>query len=97
MYITTHSISLIEYTKDFFNVIEDESVANENIAKQTLNIYAYQGNIFIDSDKEESVSIYNMNGQIVRHLKTQGKHSIPLKRGFYIVNVKNDSVKVFVK
>jgi len=78
--------------KEFFKIVVD----NEALNIQPLRVYAYNGTIVIDTNKEEVVSIYNLNGQLVKSFKIQGRQSIPLKSGLYVVYANNTGMKVFV-
>ena len=72
---------------------------NETITKEK-NIWSYQGNIYVKVSKIiTNVSIYSMNGMLVKQLNNlgEGTYSVTLTTGLYIVKLSTgETAKVIV-
>ena len=100
LFVPTGSYDAYKYSYEwvyFANIIEENVTSNEIAAAKPVKIYSNNGNLYIETDKEESVRIYNINGQTVKSLIVRGKQTIPLERGLYIVRVNDYSEKIVIR
>ena len=59
--------------------------------------YVQHGNIIIESHKAQRFEIYNLDAKLMQKMRTNGRTSISLPAGIYIVVSGNHSKKVIVK
>jgi len=65
--------------------------------KNSKNIYGSKNAIFINNTKDQTVSIYSVTGKLVgSFISNSEKVSIPATKGFYIVSIGKERVKVLV-
>ena len=85
--------------KNFWNIQEiDIATSNENISVPTVfNVQRTDGGVTIHSDKLIDLSIYNINGQLVKKSRIHGSEQISLPKGFYILSAENQSEKLIIK
>ena len=85
--------------KDFKNIIEiDIATSNENISVPTVfKVQGTDGGVTIHSDKLIDLSIYNINGQLVKKSRIHGSEQISLPKGFYILSAENQNQKLIIK
>jgi len=84
--------------RDFKNIYEkDFPTSNETITISPIEIYSTDNFVMIKSEKNISVYIYSIAGQLIKQLKMQGEQQINLPVGAYIVNAENYTQKVLIK
>lgn len=65
---------------------------------EELNVWSYNRNVYVKSDKLADVRIYDMNGRLYLQRKVEaGETIIPLSQGFYTVLLDNKGYKVVIK
>jgi len=87
--------SVPEYST--FNIIETDFTAITPINKDNATIKSVANGIYIETNIQTLVSVYNLSGQKVYQSVINGNTKIPLNKGVYIVNVNNESEKIIVK
>ena len=69
------------------------SVSNTTI--RSSNIYAADGNLYIETGQTSELVIYDMAGQLIVNQKVSaGIITLRLSKGLYIVNLDGESKKV---
>ena len=75
----------------YFNAEKRVSVGNENLTGQ--RVWAYRNTLFVNVDKADIVSIYNMTGVLFQKLEIPaGLNKLTLDKGVYMVSLKNGVV-----
>jgi hypothetical protein len=68
--------------------IGPETVGNEPV--ETQSVWSYDGQIYVESLRNETVSVYALNGRLVKQLNvSEGITSIPVGQGVYVVLLRN--------
>lgn len=77
----------------------DIMVATSNPSvENNYSVYGTQGNIVVNSEVSEVVSVFNITGQLVSSaVVTEGTTMLPLSKGLYIVRVGVSATKVTVE
>ncbi|MGL5895062.1 MAG: T9SS type A sorting domain-containing protein [Bacteroidales bacterium] len=77
----------------------DIMVATSNPSvENNYSVYGTQGNIVVNSEVSEVVSVFNITGQLVESaVVTEGTTMLPLSKGLYIVRVGASATKVTVE
>jgi len=74
----------------------DNEVSNFIVNKAITNVYAQFGSIYIFTENDATVQIFDLAGRLVKQQTLSvGENRIKVYRGFYIVKVGNESFKVF--
>ncbi|MBN2214304.1 MAG: T9SS type A sorting domain-containing protein [Bacteroidales bacterium] len=74
-----------------------QSGVKDNALGKNVNAYGIKGYIRINTDMPTQVTIYSIDGRIVKEATIHGSTSIPCKSGLYIVKVDGEGMaKVFV-
>ena len=63
----------------------------------TWDAYCSKGNLIIESDNAQRFEIYNLEAKLVKKMRTNGRTSISLPAGIYVVVSGNHSKKVIIK
>jgi len=65
--------------------IGPETVGNETVATQQ-SVWSYDGQIYVEAWRNETVSVYALNGHLVKQVNVaEGITSIPVGQGVYVV------------
>ncbi len=68
-----------------------------NHSTLSQKIYSEKGRIIVDSDKSQTVTIFNQLGQKVKSVKVnQGSNSIEISNGFYLVKTADSVSKIVI-
>jgi len=81
----------------FSNIIETDFTDITPINKDNATIKSVTNGIYVKTNIQMPVSVYNLSGQKVYQSIINGNTEIPLNKGIYIVKVNNESEKVIVK
>jgi len=85
----------VQFLDKYGNVVDNDATTDVDIVKSN-NISVVGGNneIIVNSDKEQSVSVYTTNGKLVQVADVaEGENVISVNPGMYIVNGKKVIVK----
>jgi hypothetical protein len=76
---------------------EASTVSNDDISNQ--RVWAHKNMLYINVDREDIVSIYNMTGVLYKKVEvSEGLKKFTLERGVYVVTLKDGSVhKIIIK
>ena len=70
---------------------EPSTVSNEGLSNQ--KVWAYKNTLYINAERDDVVSIYNVTGVLHKKLDiTEGLKTLTLERGIYVVTLKDGSV-----
>ncbi len=75
----------------------DETDADSSISFANANVRAGQGGIVVNTDVRQTVTVYNILGQIVTQIVCDGEQRISVPSGLYLVNLSGTTQKVLVK
>jgi len=97
LYVPKGSAAAYKAAWGFTNIIETDFTAINPINKDNATINSFANGIYIETNIQTLVSIYNLSGQKVYQSVINVNTEIPLNKGIYIVRVNNESEKVIVK
>lgn len=88
----------IKHVQQNIKVSIDFITGNEQI-NQDNNIWVYNNQLYITTTSAEKAKIYNATGKLIKTIPiaTGETISLPLPKGFYIVNIQDKSYKVLSK
>ena len=76
---------------------ELSSVSNGILSGASRRIWAHRNVLYIDADRRDIVSIYNMTGVLNQRVEVPaGINKFTLERGLYVVTLKDGSVHKIV-
>ncbi|MDL2222034.1 Ig-like domain-containing protein [Parabacteroides sp. OttesenSCG-928-N08] len=78
-------------------VDSSDITSSELLGQEYCRIYSVDGGVLIESNRQIPVSIYTINGQLVKQVTVSGSKQIALPDGTYIVNADGKSQKVIVQ
>jgi hypothetical protein len=74
------------------------SLVVENEAAHDLHVWTYAGTLYIQTHEAARVNIYTLSGTLFKQFNvSEGRTSVPLERGVYIVEIDDSRYKVVVK
>ena len=95
----TYSYTIYQVVEPWQVVIgpEPSTVSNDGIHNR--RIWAHKNTLYVNADREEVVSIYNMTGVLYKRVEIpEGLEKFTLERGVYVVTLKDGSVhKIVIK
>lgn len=75
----------------------DHAVSN-SLPQKKNKVYACEGKVVIESDKQDLVSIYAMNGQLVKMFRLSSlRQEVSLGSGIYIIHIGKDAHKLLIR
>lgn len=80
------------YVKDYVGIIEEDEIVN-------VRPNPFDNRFYIDMNTTTDVTIYNLSGQIVKHIESNGETTLEIdatdwEPGIYIVRTKNNYYKI---
>jgi hypothetical protein len=94
LYEGTYEYTIRQVTEPwdvYFNPAVRVGVGNEGISGQ--QVWAYKNTLFVNADKADVVSIYNITGVLFQKLEIEaGLNKLTLDKGVYMVTLKNGTV-----
>lgn len=90
---------LARWWGDFKNIIEKNEIvtSNQMITPDIFGIQIINETIHLYSHRKILISIFNIRGQLMKELLTEGNQQLYLPKGIYIVKAENQSQKVIIK
>lgn len=102
--VTNYTFLMIQFnstnvtTANLRNVSISSTITGikSNNISDNYNIYSYNNTLVVKSSKNYTVTIYNLNGQIVLNEKSNGNNNFKLdvSKGMYIVNINNGTESI---
>ena len=76
---------------------EASTVSNDGFSRQ--KVWAYKNTLYINAEREDIVSIYNVTGVLYKKIEiSEGLQTFTLERGVYVVTLKDGTVhKIIIK
>jgi len=91
--VTTPS-SITDYSYHF----SSKNPTSNSLMSDSPKIYGIIGNLIVNTEKPEWISVYSLSGQLIKKVYIQGNNQqIPLPKGIYIVKSDQNTTKVLVR
>ena len=92
------SEEIISSIQTFTYFKNGQDVSNASIETTTPEVYGIQGGIVINQENATDIAIYGITGaQIRKEYLNEGKHTIHLPKGIYIVTIGDLFYKILVR
>jgi hypothetical protein len=93
----SRTVTILQVYESIHLTFEGIRTASAKTDNSGLKVWAYDGYLFISSNGTHDVYIYNSEGRLYKQQTvTQGKTSIRLPRGLFIVSVNKQSFKIVI-
>lgn len=77
-------------------IVKNTETANEEINASVQKVYVADGILYIQPEATAQVSVFNMQGQLVKSTLVSSEAQIQLPQGLYIVRLNDQSYKVLI-
>lgn len=78
-------------------IVYDATATSVDETASTASVWAADGGIYVASDSETEVEVYDLTGNLVAEAIVDGKAFFDVEKGLYIVSMNGSSLKVLAK